>query len=925
MKITNLRINGIVESVGFRYDTILCSWNVIDTESKAQALARIEVSLSEDMSNPILVREGQLKQSGESLALSLQPRTRYWFRVTVHGDQGDHASASSYFVTGKLNEPWTARWIAARDDFHPVLSRRFQVRSEIKSALLHVSGVGMFEAYLNGEKLGNEFFAPYFTDYETELQTLTFELNGLHLGENTLDILLGKGWYMGRYGLNGSVNNYGNRMAAIAELHIEYADGLKDVVITDESWAYRGSDIEDSGIYDGEILNRLLWAERPNPERPVKVIEPGSDAGVRCLVKEHLTDRRSLPVIIKDDIPVKEILYTPAGETVLDLGQNFTGYLEMRLDQPRGTRIELAFGEILQNECFYNGNYRGAKAAFVYISSGEPETVRAHFSFWGFRYVKLTGFVGEIRREDFTGKVLYSDLTRTGWFECGDARINRVYENTLWSMKSNFLDIPTDCPQRDERLGWTGDAQVFSPTANYHMDTRAFFRKFIHDLRCEQVKIDGAVPDFFPNLTGNRGASSVWGDIAAILPDNLYEAYGSVELFEEAYPLMRDWVDWITRRDVERGQRYLYDFGFHYGDWLALDGATESSVMGGTDTGYIGSVYYYNSALLAEKAAGILGYADDQSRFGALAERIRQAILDEYFSPNGRLCDATQTGYIIAMKYGVYPDYVKLREGFDRRMKRDLLTLKCGFVGAPIMCSVLADQGMAELAFDLLFHEGFPGWLYEVDHGATTIWERWNSVLEDGSMNPDGMNSLNHYAYGSVAEFLYKYVAGIRASKPGFEEVVIEPHIDGRLGHVRARYDSVNGTYACQWRIMDDGMLEVIVDVPFNGHAMLKLPGYPAPEIALDAGRHIYRYRADRDLRKPYHGGMPLQKLLSDDEAVEILKRRLPGVWQAAHGNEELGTLTLDELSKMPFMNVKPSELDKAIKEISEIIRWRQA
>ena len=922
MKISNLRVNGIREPIGFDCSSLSLSWNVDETESREQINARIEVAADASFQRILFVKENpNLRQSGEPVSLSLLPRTRYYWRITVWGDLGDAASSSSWFFTGKLDETWKAFWIAAPKgaSYHPVLSHRFCVKRPVREAVLHVTGVGMFEAFLNDDKIGNEFFTPYLTDYESEIQTFTYILDRLNQGINKLEILLGKGWYMGRYGLDGRENHYGSRMAGIAELHLEYEDGTSDLIITDEEWMVRPSDIVRSGIYDGECLDRLSDTGNSAPEEHAEIVEPEKEEESCNLRKDHLTDRFSLPLIVKEEVPVKEILHTPAGETVLDLGQNFTGYLEMKLEQPAGTKIRLSFGEILQQGCFYNGNYRGAKGGFEYRSDGRSETVRTHFSFWGFRYVLIEGFAGEPQKEDFIGKVLYSDLPRTGWFSCGNDRVNRLYENTLWSMKSNFLDIPTDCPQRDERLGWTGDAQVFSSTANYHMDTRAFFRKFLRDLRNEQKKTGGAVPDYFPNLGKNPNASSVWGDIATILPDHLYQAFGDLESLRETYPLMKEWVDWINRKDAERGTKYLYDFGFHYGDWLALDGATPSSCMGGTEEGYIGSAYYLNSCRLTAKAAALIGKQDEEKKYQMLAEKIHAALLKEYFTPTGRLAVPTQTGHLLAMRFGLYPDPEKGKREFQRRMKQDLYRIRGGFVGAPLMCSILAEQGMTELAYELLFHEGFPGWLYEVDHGATTIWERWNSVMEDGSMNPDGMNSLNHYAYGSVAEFLYRYSGGIRALKPGFTEALIEPEVDVRLGWCRTRYDSVNGTYSCEWKIETDGKFSVRIQIPFNCRARVRLPGYKEKEMILTAGKYEYSYVPIKDFRKAYSGKTTLERLLKDPRASAILKDLLPEVWHFAENGEENRTLMLAELCNMPFIPSDPEMFQEAIRRISDL------
>lgn len=944
MRITNIRINGIENPTGFLFEQLICSWNVRETESKKQVNAVIEVSTQRNFQEILYKKEGaDLDQSGEKLELELKPRTTYFYRITVTGDAGDRAvSEICTFETGKMGEDWQADWIspAANDTFHPVMTRTFSLSKKISRARLYATGVGMFEAYLNGVKLGEEYLAPYMNNYEKNIQVLTFPLEELlkvdsvetagaapggSLKENavnTLEILLGKGWYMGTFGLDMQKENYGDRMAAIAELHLEYEDGTSECICTDESWEYYGSDIEDSGIYFGEILNRTLWDGKENPKRPVEVLKvPEESNGTKNLCKAHLMDRISLPVLVKEQIPVQEILQTPAGETVLDMGQNFAGYVEFYADFPKGTRIVLDFGEILQEGCFYNKNYRDAKSQFVYVSDGTPETVRAHFTFFGFRYVRVTGWPGMCRKEDFIGKVLYSDIRRTGYVTTGNEKINRLYKNTVWGLKSNFIDMPTDCPQRSERLGWTGDAQVFAPTASYHMDTRAFFHKFIKDLRDEQQFLDGGVPNYLPNIGHKEDVGSVWGDIATFLPNTLYTCYGNLEEMEYCYPLMKDWVDYIDRKDAGRGKKqYLFNFGFHFGDWLALDGPTPTSFKGSTDDDYIASVYYYRSTQIVRKMAERLGKQQDAAYYKELEENISQAVKQEFFTPTGRLAVDTQAAYVIALKFGLYIDREKLIEQFRLRLKKDCNQIKCGFVGAPLLCTVLAEAGLYETAYDFLLKEGFPSWLYSVNLGATTIWERWNSVLPDGTISDTGMNSLNHYAYGSVMEFVYAYAAGIRPLEPGFKKAVIAPHPDIRLGKLECLYDSVNGLYVSKWSIEADGTLKVHVEIPFGCEAEVDLPDYPDGKMVLPAGAYDFSYQPENDLCRPYHKGTTLGRIAQDEKALATLGKYAPAIAGiAASGDPEMGANTLEEILSMGYLPFEPEELKKAIAEISGI------
>ena len=925
MRISDVKINGITNPVGFHTEDILCSWKVTETESRKQTNAVIEVSRDPEFQEICYRKEGNLKQQGEKLEFAPQSRTTYYYQVSVTGDEGDlGTSETQIFETGKMNEAWEADWIAAQpeDTFHPILRKVFSVEKGISRARFYGTGVGMFELYVNGAKVGEEYLAPYVNNYETNIQVLTYALDTLAQGENTVEILLGKGWYMGLFGLELQKNNFGSRMAAIAEIHLEYEDGTSEVISTDGTWEYQGSVIEDSGIYDGEIVNELLYDGKENPWKPVAVLKkPEEEEPTRNLAKSHLMDRLSLPVLAKETLEVQEIITTPAGETVLDFGQNFAGFVQFTADFEKGTKIVLECAEILQQGNFYHGNYRDAESKFTFISNGTKETMRPHFTFFGFRYIRVTGWPGTPAKEDFAGKVLYSDIEQIGFIHTSDPKINRLFENTVWGLKGNFIDMPTDCPQRSERLGWTGDAQVFSPTACYHMDTRAFFHKFIKDLRDEQKFLDGGVANYVPNIGHLDDYGSVWGDVATFLPFALYNAYGSVEELAYAYPLMHDWVDCIDRQDAARGRQYLYTFGFHFGDWLALDGPTPTSFKGSTNDDYIASMYYYRSVQIVREAAELLGKKDDVERFKDLEGHIYKAILDEFYSPTGRLCIDTQAAYVIALKFKVYVDRQKIIDAFKLRLKRDCNQIKCGFVGAPLLCTVMGEAGMFETAYDFLLKEDFPSWLYSVNLGATTIWERWNSVGPDGTISDTGMNSLNHYSYGSVMEFVYAYAAGIRALEPGYKKAIIAPHPDVRLREMECIYDSVSGKYYVSTKIGEDGTMTVKVEVPFNCEARVELPGYPEGALTLSAGSYEYSYVPETDYRKPYSKDTTLSRISKDPKAMGTLAKYAPAIAGiAGSGNPEMGANTLEDISHMGYLPFEPDKLAQAIEELTDLV-----
>ncbi len=909
MKITELRVNGIREPLGFSLPHLSISWKTVETASKQPVRERLTVAADPGFSEVLFEKDQErLRSIGEAVEIRLSPRTRYYVRAEVWGDDGDHAAGDTWFETGKMDEPWQAKWIGPeeKDAFHPLFFRAFNLPKDAVSARLYVTGLGLYEAYVNGEKAGDDLLAPFLSDYNESVQAQTYDVGSLlKAGENRLDIITGNGWYKGRLGYEGRREVYGKSFQVIAELHLAFADGSEQVIGTDESWQYQGSDFEVTDIYDGECLNRLLWKEKENVSKPV-----------RLMPDKRTEDRSSLPVIVKDSLPVRDILRTPAGETVLDMGQNFTGYMEYTADFPAGTRVTLDHGEILQGGNFYNDNYRTARAQMIYVSDGRKERVRAHFTFFGFRYVRVTGWPGEIRKEDFIGRVVYSDLDTSIRFHSSDEKLNRLSQNAFWGQRSNFLDMPTDCPQRDERLGWTGDAQVFSPTACFQMDTRAFYRKFLSDLRMDQKKHGGAVANYLPNIGAMPGGSSVWGDIATFLPATLYEFYGDREDLETQYPLMRDWLHWIFRQDEERGGKRLWNFGFHFGDWLAQDGVTPQSMKGGTDDFFVASMYYYASALKTAQAARILKKPEDAETFGRLAEEIRAAILREYFSPAGRLCVDTQTAYLLCLNFSVYVDRERLIEGLKKRFQKDCFKIKGGFVGATMMCRVLAENGLEDLAAYFLFQEGFPGWLHCVNLGATTIWERWNSVLDDGTISGTGMNSLNHYSYGSVMEYVFRDLAGIRPLAPGFGRVRFAPQPSRYLQELSCAYDSVSGEYSSFWRINEDGTLTVRFRVPFGCTAEALLPG-SGETVALTAGEYEKTYRPNVDYGQRYTMDSRLDEMKDDEEALALLQEDMPPAYEAVLKNDtELMSLPFTELQNLFFFGFNPGMMQAGTRRL---------
>lgn len=902
MRITNVRINGIKNPVGFDFETVCLSWKVRESKGKKQENARAEVSLDKNFEEILYsVEGGDLNSAALRLDFERKPYTRYFVRVSVTDDLGESAvSETAYFETAKMDDPWIGKWIGTEkeDEFHPEFVKKFSVKKNLKNARLYICGLGLFEAKLNGKKIGDEVLTPYYSNYHDEEQYLTFDITeSLKSGEeNLVSVSLGNGWFKGRFGLGGQINNFGDSFKLIAEIRLNYEDGKTEVIGTDESWQYIGSCTENDSIYDGEIINRLLWENKENsPKKAVFTRAEGK-----------LTARYSLPVKEMENMPIKEIIRTPLGETVLDFGQNFAGYVTFENALPKGTKVVFDHGEILQDGNFYNENYRSAKAQFVYVSNGEPETVRPSFTYFGFRYVRVSGWVGEINEKTFVGKALYSEMDRTGYIETGHKGVNKLFQNTLWGQKSNFIDFPTDCPQRDEKLGWTGDAQVFSGTASYNMDTTAFYTKFMHDLRAEQVKYDGIVPGVIPVLDPSGPIfSSVWGDIATFLPMVVYEHSGNIEVLRKAYPMMKDWVDKITKEDKARGQKYLYDFGNQLGDWLALDGRTEQSMEGGTDAYYIGSNYYAMSVQKTAKAAEILGYKEDFESLNELYGKIKDAIIAEYFTSSGRLAIDSQTGYIVALYSGIYKDKNAVISGLKARLYKDCYRLTSGFTGAPILCKVLSENGLEEDAFYYLLQEDYPGWMHCIKLGATTVWERWNSVLDDGHLSGTLMNSLNHYSYGSIVEYLYRDVAGLKALEAGFKKTLITPLVNAKIKYMHMVYDSAYGEYKISWKIRKDGFVVADITVPFGCCAVVGLPFYDENYglFEVEAGEYHYEYLPTVDMLRRYNDKTMFKDMMHDPEAMQVIERVSPMLmYFLSTGNKDYFYESLHGLEKLSYM-----------------------
>ena len=888
MQIYDTKVNHLTNPLGFRMDRTVFSWKVKDAKGTRQNAARIRIA-SDTAMQEILYDSGWEKEA-DSLAFpvksDLKPRTRYYWTVAVESDAGEQETSDvQWFETAKREEDWVGKWITcdSTEKRHPYFEKEIcpAAGKEVAKARLYISGLGLYEAFYNGERIGNEYFTPYSNDYNEWVQYQTYDVTEQMKHSGTLSVLLGNGWYKARFGFTAKedIGFYGNEWKLIAELHLEYADGTEDVIGTDESWMVRRSTITFSNLYDGEHRDDTLENV------------PVCHASLCEAPKGNLEERMSLPVTVHEVFEPVELIHTPAGEQVFDLGQEITGLFTLNVHAPVGTKIHIQTGEILQEGNFYNANLRSAKSEYFFVTDGSEQVLIPHFTYYGYRYVKVEG-IADLKKEDLKGMALYSDLDPVGTMTTGHDLVNRLIENVRWGMQGNFLDVPTDCPQRDERMGWTGDAQVFSPTATYLKDTYAFYAKYLYDMAKEQRVLGGKVPDVVPSC-GVESTACVWGDASCIIPWNLYLFYGDKSILEDQFESMKSWVDYIRKVDgADHGWRYV----FHYGDWLALDnpvGGAEQ-VLGATDEEFIANLYYAVSAGLVANAAEVLGLEAEEKEYRALSEEQFETVKKEYYSATGRCCIKTQTALILTLKYHLSENEDLVKQQLKKLFEDSNRKLKTGFVGAPLLCNVLTDHGMEDLAYDLLLNEEYPGWLHEVKLGATTVWERWNSLLDDGTISGISMNSMNHYSYGSVLEWMFRHAAGINTidAVPGMRKITVAPILNWKLRKMDATYDSPAGTYRSSWELPDPKHVTVRVSVPFGCSADLTLP-FAGEEVYKDAanpmnsdvengvchlkpGEYAVTYELTESLKKVYSIDTPIRELQNNPETAEVLGKFVP-------------------------------------------------
>lgn len=827
------------------------SWILESSErNQCQSAYQITVSSDSGCTNADLWDSGRVDSSEQNqiayTGLPLRSGQRAYWRVRVWDASGliSEPSEISFWEAGLLNPgDWIGEWLSAPQlERTPLFRRSFNLTSPVVRARLYATARGVYEPRLNGLRVADALLSPGWTDYTKRVQYQTFDVTALlQSGENTLGALLGDGWYAGQLGWTHAPKHdrhYGDQPQLLMQLQLELIDGTRQIIASDASWRCAAGPIVSSDLYAGEHhdarheergwdgvgFNDSSWSAVTLTPRDDVLLCADSAEPVRQLATLE-------PIAVNEVAP---------GVFVYDLGQNIVGWARLRVTGPRGTAVQLRFAEVCNpNGTIYTESLRSARCTDTYVLSGDStEYWEPRFTFHGFRFIEITGYPGVPTLADLLGIVVGSDTPWTGEFECSNPLVNRIALNIEWGQRGNFLSVPTDCPQRDERLGWLGDAQIFARTATYNADVAGFLTKWLRDVVDAQTS-DGAFPNVAPHLTGltNPEGAPAWGDAGVIVPWTLYCVYSDTQILTSMWQPMERWMEYIESANPNFlwQQRLSHNFG----DWLAQDGDDPSNALGSrTPKDLLATAYWAYDAKLMARMARVLGLESRALRFEALFERIRTAFTAAFLHTDGWLEGRTQTGQVLALHFDLVPDHSrtavadKLLEAIEQRGGH----LTTGFVGVGYLCPVLTQTGHLDTAYRLLLNESFPSWGYSISRGATTIWERWDGQKEDGSFQDVGMNSFNHYSLGSVGQWIYQTVAGIDALEPGYTKLIIAPQPGGELTWVRATYRSIRGLVSCEWRI-EAGEFSLRVSVPCNVSATVKLP-YAA---ALESGVKNWR------------------------------------------------------------------------------------
>ena len=831
------------------------SWKIDAGEKRGIMQTAYEIKVETSKSKRSVWASGKVlsEQSSYIIYAGEKPvaNEKYTWKVRVWDNQGKTSewSQPATFQMGLLTQTdWKAKWISPgyiEDSVSrpsPLFRKNFNLSKKIASATAYITAHGLYEAQINGQRIGDSYLTPGWTSYNKRLQYQAYDVTDLvKKGNNAVGAVLGNGWYRGYIGYDPKPNLYGKDISLLFQLEVEYTDGTKETIMSDESWKSSTGPVRYAEIYYGATIDDNMQQK----DWSTAVFDDKAWSGVKVgdYPKDKLIATVNEPVKKHETFKPVKIFTTPKGEKVIDFGQNLVGWVQLKVTGKAGDKITLSHAEVIDKAGnFYTENLRTARSQDVYIlKGGAEETFEPQFTWQGFRYIKVEGYPGDLKAENFTAIALYSDMKPMGTFTCSNPMINQLQHNIQWGQKGNFLDVPTDCPQRDERLGWTGDAQSFSRTATFNMNVHNFFEKWLKDVSADQYP-SGSVPFVIPNVIGKAndgpGGSTGWADVATIIPWNMYLAYGDKKILEDQYSSMKAWVNYMQNKS----KNDLWNTGFHFGDWLFYsvnDDTDGSSAI--TNKYLIAQCFYAYSTQLLINASKVLGKTDDEATYTNLLAKIKSAYLNEYVTPNGLISSDTQTAYVLALQFDMLPENLRQQaaDRLVRNIRRYDAHLTTGFLGTPYLCHVLSRFGYADVAYRLLLQDTYPSWLYPVKMGATTIWERWDGIKPDGTFETPTMNSYNHYAYGAIGDWMYRVIAGIDTKEdgPGYKHIIIKPTVGGNFQNAVANYQTNYGKIISHWEL-NNGNLFLEVQIPANTTATVYLPSSGSGEIS-ESGKPI--------------------------------------------------------------------------------------
>jgi alpha-L-rhamnosidase len=742
---------------------------------------------------------------------------------------------------------WSALPIAANEDFDgaPLLRTEFVLEEghgSVARATLHATAHGIFEAYLNGQPVSDDVLSPGWSSYEWRLRYRSYDVTSLVESRSVLGIALGNGWFRGRLGWGGGRAHYGEELAALAQLEIEFSDGHRQMIITDESWTAGPSAVVSNDLYDGETIDARRYSEA--------WLQPGFSndgwTGVHAAKIDFSTLAPYIgpPARRQEELQPIKIWTSPAGKTLVDFGQNLVGWLRLNVRGPAGTMITVQHAEVLEHNELGTRPLRTAEATDRFILSGGDDVFEPTFTFHGFRYIEVDGWPGQLTADAMTAVVISSELHPIGEFECSDELLNQLHRNVVWGTRGNFLDVPTDCPQRDERLGWTGDIAVFAPTAAYLFDVEDFLRDWLVNLAAEQRAANGMVPFVVPDILKyierpshrpDPESTAIWSDAAVWVPWALWQAYGNMQVLSDQFDSM---VAHVHRVESLLSPTGLWDTGFQFGDWLDPTAPPDEPAQAKADKGVVATACLYRDARIITDTAELLGRTEEAAQFRALAERTRAAFNDHYVNDDGTIHSDAETAYTLAIAFGLLDEQTEELAG--KRLAELVgdsgYRIQTGFAGTPYILDALSATGHFDVAYRLLLQREVPSWLYPVTMGATTIWERWDSMLPDGTINPGQMTSFNHYALGAVADWMHRMIGGIAPLEPGYSKVLIAPQPGGGIHWARSSLETRHGRISVAWSQEDGRPIELEVGIPEGVAAVVQLPGTETQELG--SGQH---------------------------------------------------------------------------------------